>query len=107
MVVVMVLGVLCGTKQIFRSQRKLNSCFVPESALISMAYKKKKIESRARQGTFLSSSPFSAHSAFYSGIHILRQLKEDRKTNVFMANFLLLDIEDSLFVLVLILILWH
>lgn len=42
MVAVMVLGVLYGAEQSFRSQRKLNSCFVPESALISMTYKKGK-----------------------------------------------------------------
>lgn len=53
--VVMVLGVLYGAEQTVRSQRKLNSCFVPESALISMTYKKKKKIEVTHQDAFLPS----------------------------------------------------
>lgn len=71
MVVEMVLGVLYGAEQGFRSQRKLNSCFVPESALISRTYKKgEKLE--VSLGCFLSLSQL---------IHFLVQFKEDGKIN--------------------------
>lgn len=71
-------GVLYGAEQGFRSQRRLNSCFVPESALISMTYKKKKNLEVTHQGAFLP-SPLS--QLILSGSHFLVQLKEDGKIN--------------------------